>query len=492
MPSLLSPIPDARFGPAQARHLLCRVAFGPDRVRAARLSELGVHQAVETVLAGADTSGLPEPPVDPDVRRPFTREEQQAYRQAINSEDPELRKKAREARQAFDRKDRQMIRDLQPWWLERMMLTPDPTQEFATLFWHGHFATGYQPVRDAYLMWRQNEALRRYSLDSFATLARYIVHDPAMIKYLNNHQNRRGKPNENLARELMELFTLGEGMYRESDIKEGARALTGYTFSDNDFSFNERQHDDGSKTILGKRGKFDGEDFVGILLKQRACARYIALKLYRHYVADVSDRYEDLEGSAKLVVDQVARVLRSNKYAIRPTLRTLLASDHFYSDAVVGRKIKSPAQLVVGTARSMRTPKRSMVRQHEGMRVMGQTLFEPPSVAGWGVGRSWINTSTLYARQNTCVYMLTGKSPGRKWNKKGVNYDPMRLITDLDKGDPRGVANVLIDEQLGPGLPAERRVPLIDFLAEGDKAITRDRLLGFLTLVTAMPEYQLC
>ncbi|MEQ9453941.1 MAG: DUF1800 domain-containing protein [Phycisphaeraceae bacterium] len=492
MDTSLSPIPDDRFGPAEARHLLVRTAFGPDRHRARALVGLGVQGAVASVLAGGDDSGLPGPPGGPDIRRPFTEEERRAYRQALGSDDPALRERARASRQQIDRDDRQMHKDLQTWWLGRMIETASPMREFQTLLWHGHFATAYQPVQDAWLLYQQNEMFRRYGLESFATLARGIVRDPAMIKYLNNHQNRKGEPNENLARELMELFTLGEGQYREGDIREGARALTGFTYDDNAFSFNQTRHDDGKKSILGRTGRFDGDDFVEILLRHPACARYIALKLYRHYVADVSDRFGDLPAAQKSVVDQIAKRLRADKYELGPTLGVLLSSRHFYDAEIVGKKIKSPAQLVVGTARSLGTPERSTSRLHENMRMMGQSLFDPPSVAGWGVGRSWINTSTLFARQNTCVYMITGKNPGRRWDRGATNYDPMSLVADLDAAKPAEVSRVLMNDLLGAHVAEDRRAPLEAFLNEGGGPVTGDRLMGFLTLVTAMPEYQLC
>ncbi|WP_428388107.1 DUF1800 domain-containing protein [Mucisphaera sp.] len=492
MDTSLAPLDAQLFGPPQARHLLARAGLGPDRQRARELVSLGPVTAAQALLDSPDTSSLPDAPVDPDVRRPFTEEERQAYRRAIASDDPAIQRQAREARQSLDRMDRQMVPKLQDWWIERMLATPDPTREHMTLFWHGHFATAHQPVRDTFLMYRQNDFFRRNALGSFATLARYIVRDPAMIKYLNNHQNRKGEPNENLARELMELFTLGEGAYREQDIKEGARALTGFTYQDNDFNLNQRQHDDGNKTILGRKGRFDGDDFVNILLAQQACARYIALKLYRHLVADVSDRFDDLTPPIKSVVDQLARRLRRDNYDLKPTLQTLLASRHFHDPAIVGQKIKSPIQLVTGTARALQTPNRSTTQLRNGFRAMGQSVFDPPSVAGWPVGRAWINTSTLFARQNTCVYLLTGKVPGRNWNRRNTNYEPMKLIAGMDPADTRTIANTLIDDLLGHHLSDERRKPLVDFLTAENKPANNDRLIGFLTLVTAMPEYQLC
>jgi uncharacterized protein (DUF1800 family) len=342
-------------------------------------------------------------------------------------------------------------------------------------------------------MQQQNEMFRAHANGSFADLARGIVRDPAMIRFLNNDRNNRRRPNENLARELMELFTLGEGYYSEDDIKEGARALTGYHVDDNDFRFARFAHDPDDKTILGQTDDFDGDSFVDLLLNQQACSRFIALKLYRHFVADVSDDWDLVPAANRAVVEAMAEQLRDNGYQIAPVLTRLFSSQHFYDPQIVGNKIKSPVQAVVGTARSLGTPTRNRRSLTQALSAMGQDLFEPPSVAGWEGGRSWINTSTLFIRQNTSVYQITGSSPNRDFRKDDMGYDPMPLLEGVtDKTSPQQVADHLIDALLGEHLPPIRREPLVRFMQQRSSGVTPDSVVGLLLLITAMPEYQLC
>src|SRR5690606_632767 len=212
--------------------------------------------------------------------------------------------------------------------------------------------------------------------------------------------------NENLARELMELFSLGVGAYSEQDIKEGARALTGYTFRDDEFYFDAGNHDDNPKTILGRRGRLDGDGFVTAILEQRACSRFMCRKLYRYFVADIPDRDDDMDPEAREVVRQMSATFLRHRYGIRPVLRELFLSEHFYTDQIMAEQIKSPAQLVVGAVRSLLTPVRDLSALLDAMDLMGQNIMAPPSVKGWDGGRSWINTSTLFARQNTLSFLL--------------------------------------------------------------------------------------
>jgi uncharacterized protein (DUF1800 family) len=334
---------------------------------------------------------------------------------------------------------------------------------------------------------------RDHAAGSFADLARAVVRDPAMLKFLNNDQNNKKKPNENLAREFMELFTLGEGNYSEDDIKQGARALTGYHVDDNDFVFHDRRHDSKKKTVLGETGKLDGDDFVEVLLNQPACPRYIALKLYRHFVADVSDQMDEVSGPNMAVIQRMASMLRKNGYQVAPVLEVLFKSKHFYDPMIVGRKIKSPVQLVAGTARTLNTPTRSLGTISDGLRIMGQDLFDPPSVAGWNGGRSWINTSTLFTRQNVCTYLITGKDPRKKkWNRGQVGYDPMQLLAGIDSREPMPVVDHVVDFMLGDHTPAARREPLYKFMQDRSKGVSPDSTIALLTLIAAMPEYQLC
>ncbi|HEX7009129.1 MAG TPA: DUF1800 domain-containing protein, partial [Phycisphaeraceae bacterium] len=410
----LDPIDPRQFGTAQAQHLLQRAGFGGTPQQVAQLVQMGLDQAVDHLVNFRDVpeDHLPPPQVDPDVIRPLNEEERQAYRIARTRQDTQAIDKFRRMFQERRRQDYRMYQQLGPWWIDRMIRTPRPLQEKLVLLWHGHFATRYRNVRDAYLMYQQNAFFREHC-DNFARLASGIVRDPAMLRFLDNDRNINRRPNENLARELMELFTLGEGRYSERDIKEAARALTGYHFQDNDFAFHPRLHDHGEKTILGQRSQFDGDELVRLLLRQPACLGFVAYKLYRHFVADVEGGPEGLDAAQRDVVKRMAFLLRRHEYRLGPVLRTLFKSRHFYDPSVMGRQIKSPVQLLVGSVRMLGTPTRDMQTLSLTLRMMGQTLFDPPSVAGWDGGRAWINTATLLVRQNVCVYLITGKHPIR-------------------------------------------------------------------------------
>ena len=494
MDSSFSPIASADFGPAQARHLLMRAGFGGGPEQIANLVELGLDQAVKHLLQGAEESNpLTIPEIDPDVIRPLTADERAVFAQARRDNDEAARSKIRRMINERRAEDRRMLGGLRRWWVELMIDTPAPLREKMVLLWHSHFASRHRNVRDTYLMYQQNQLFRKHAAGNFAELARDVVHDPAMLKFLNNDQNFKRKPNENLAREFMELFTLGEGHYTEKDIKQGAKALTGYSVDDNDFIFRQFRHDDSNKQVLGMSGNLDGEGFVDVLLDQPACPKYIALKLYRHYVADVSDYLEQVPEDNRKVVLRMARMLGRNGYTIAPVLEKLFKSKHFYDPSIVGRKIKSPSQLVVGTARMLGTPKRSLGTLSDGLTAMGQALFDPPSVAGWPGGRDWINTSTLFTRQNVCTYLIAGKDPRRKkWKRSQIGYDPTKLLAGLDSREPKAVVDYVVAFMLGEHTPAQRREPLYRFMQARKKGVTLDSMVGLLTLVAAMPEYQLC
>jgi len=490
--SSLKPIRSDRFGPAQARHLLWRAGFGASRGQVEYLASLGVQRAVDYVVdyQKIDTSRLQAPEFDPDIIRPPDPEKRKAFARARKEKDQAVLAEIRRLRNERRARDRQQAGALSRWWLGRMIETPRPLEEKLTLLWHGHFASNYRTVRDSYLLYRQNELFRTHANGNFADLAYGIIHDPAMIAFLNNNSNRARKPNENLARELMELFTLGVGNYSEQDIKQGARALTGYSFHDNDFVFRRHIHDSGEKTILGQKGTLDGDDFVTILLRQPACARFIAYKLYKHFVADFDG---EPAGPAGACIEKLAQVLRANRYELTPTLKVLFKSEHFYDDAVVGHKIKSPVELLIGTIRTLNTPVRELGLLVDAMGMMGQALFNPPSVAGWDGGRSWINTSTLFVRQNVCNYLLTGKLPFEDgWTTQRLEYDPTVLEADLAGRSPGSVVDRLMEVSLEADVAPSRRGQFVEFLTQRKKGVTRDALIGLLLLITASPEYQMC
>jgi uncharacterized protein (DUF1800 family) len=483
----------------QAHHLLNRAGFGgtPSQVRA--LTNLGLEKAVDYVV-NYDRQPYPTARADSfdrHIMTPPTQEQQQAMRQARRTGDELALERYQNERQERERADRRQMQDIQKWWLTRLIETPRPLEEKMTLFWHGHFATGYRTIEDSYHMFVQNELFRRMAVGNFRELTHAIVRDPAMIRYLDNNQNRRQAPNENLARELMELFTLGEGHdYTETDIKEAARALTGFTYDDDEFIFRRQMHDDGPKQILGRTGAFDGADLVDIIFSRDIASEFITWKLYRFFVNDLPGTPGE---NAQGFILKLARLLREERYELKPVLRTLFMSEHFYDEANVASQIKSPVQLIVQAVRSLRTPVRQLGVLLGAADLMGQNIFFPPSVKGWDGGRSWINTSTLFVRQNILVYLLTGKLPQVESGSSSdpAVYDPMHLVDHLDLAGGGGAAihdaaAYLLRFNLGKDPHPDRVQQLVEFAGTNGGTLDDQMLIAMLCLITSMPEYQLC
>jgi Protein of unknown function (DUF1800) len=278
------------------------------------------------------------------------------------------------------------------WWANRMLATQRPLEEKLTLFWHGHFATGENKVRDYRMMLRQNEMFRAKASGPFRDLLVGILKDPAMLVYLDNGENIKKHPNENFGRELLELFTMGVGHYTEQDVREAARAFTGWTNDVLAFKFDAAQHDFDEKTFLGRTGPFDGEDIVDIVLSQPVTAEFMAAKLYRFFVRDEVDAP---------VRTALGRTYRDSGYQMKPLLERIFLSKDFYSTATIGTQIKSPVQLVVSTYKKLSLHEVPTIPDFGRMTSsLGQSLFDPPNVAGWAAGRTWITPSTLLNRGN--------------------------------------------------------------------------------------------
>lgn len=498
----LKPLAAERFGYSEARHLLNRAGFGgtPDQIRT--LVEWGIERSVDHIVRVESVGGYPQADsrtFRSDIMAPVSPEDRRAYQRALRAGDEDAVDQFRRERQRKQRDDRGQIAEMQRWWLTRMIETTRPLEEKLTLFWHSHFATSYRSIENSYHMFLQNDFFRRHAVGSFGDLLRGIVRDPGMLAYLNNQQNRKNAPNENLARELMELFSLGRGNYTEDDIKEGARALTGYHYQFNDFRFRSAQHDSGVKRILGKRGEFDGDDFVRIILEQHACAVFVGEKLYRFFVGDLEDRPRSREGQHRRAgADVFVKRFRREKYALQPVLRELFLSEHFYHPSVRAEMIKSPVELVVGAARQLHAPVRSIGTAVDALELMGQDLFYPPNVAGWPGGRSWVNTSTLFVRQNILNFMLTGKLPeGYDDDARSDVYDTSMVLAEAGRFgdgsiDERSLLEAVIRMTLGEAGNDSHRHALRDF-ARGVRGAREEQLaLGMLVLASAAPEYNLC
>ncbi len=495
MSTSLSPLPRKQFDRAAARHLLSRAGFGgtPQQIR--DLQAMGLDKAVDHLIdfSQTDVSGLPALDIDRDVMRKRTPEEGKEYRAARDAQDQEVLDRFNRMGQAARAKDRKLFAQLQQWWGQRMIETPRPAEERLTLLWHGHFASSYRAVPDAYLMQQQNDLLRREANGSFAQMVKGIVRDPTMLRYLNNNRNNKRRPNENLARELMELFTLGVGHYSEKDIKEGARSLTGYSVDDNDFRFNKGQHDDEPKSILGQTGNFDGDQFADLLLKHEACAKFTCLKLYDHFVADVGDRYEAVLRTASRShrcgwrSDSCGRITKSN----RCSPSCFAASISTTPPSSAGRS-KTPPRCSPGPSGPWALRHGNTVRSSSGMQAMGQVLFQPPTVNGWDSGRAWINTSTLFARQNLATYLISGKHPDKKFKAGSVDYRPSQLLTADELTSPENAVDAVLPHLLGDRVSPERRAVALKFIQDRGGNLADDSLVALLCLVTSMPEYQLC
>lgn len=368
-----------------ARHLLARSGFTADPQTIDALLPLSRSAAVERIL-GATTSEATTAP--PGWTADWT--------------PPRMQDLSREEKQALRRGMRKQALELKAWWLQEMTVTASPLTEAMTLFWHNHFTSSLKKVKAPALMYRQNRLLRQEAVGNFARLLRAVARDPAMLIYLDGARSRKNAPNENFARELFELFTLGEGHYEEADLKEAARAFTGWSVDRKDagFTVRKRWHDDGRKTVLGTEGPLDGDDVITILLEHPRTAVFIVEKLWRHFISEQPDPSE---------VGRLAAVFRNGGYEIKPLLAALFASDPFWAPENRGRLIKSPVEFLVGTVRLFDLP----VERYEDLARLsgrlGQNLFDPPNVKGWPGGTAWITASSLVDRQGL-LERITGGS----------------------------------------------------------------------------------
>lgn len=292
-------------------------------------------------------------------------------------------------------------RTLGAWWLYRMLYTEDQSLEKLALFWHGHFATSAAKVNDADMMLAHDALLRRHARGHFGDLVLGMAKDPAMLVWLDSTTNRKRRPNENFARELMELFCLGVGNYTEDDIRGMARAFTGWEVRRGKFVFNARQHDRGSKTFLGRTGNFGGEDAVRIVLEQPAAARFIARKLVRFFICDEPAASDEL-------IAPLARLFRERDLQVAPVVERIFNSNLFHSPHAVARKVRSPVELGIGLLRSLHATT-NIQRLNRTLGQLGQALYYPPNVKGWDGGRAWINSSTLLGRCNLVRQILDAK-----------------------------------------------------------------------------------
>ncbi len=482
-----------------ARHLLFRAGFG------ARPAE--INAAVAKGLPGtvADLLGGPT--------RPLPAPTWLADAMAVKPRD--LKEMDPDQRQSMRRESRQRLGELAAGWLEFMISAPTPADmlhEKMSFFWHGHFATSSRKVKAGPLIYRQIKLFHDHALGNYGGLLKAIIRDPAMLRYLDNIRNRKGNPNENLARELMELFSLGPGNYSEQDIKEGARALTGYSVIPYQFRFKRFQHDNGVKTILGQTGVFDGEDFVRIILDQPACAEFMTRKLWSHFAGS---------HLPPNVVDELASTFRRSDYDIRSLLTAMFRHPAFYSPAVTAGMIKSPVQLVVGTARTLDLDVAAPIFYLRMLMMMGELPYQPPNVKGWPAGRAWIDTSRLVTRYTFVEIVSKGQIPAeidprmesadrvtgperRKRQRQArramrrmmgplslaISFDPQKLVND--NGAPGAIVDQLAAALLVvPPTPGERSAIVRELEAAIRTGSRHNALRQAIGSIMLLPQYQL-
>jgi len=404
----LSPIAASDWNYERAAHLIERAGFGatPEEIArvAAMTPELAVNSLVnyETIDASAlkpfDESGIWDPGMDPfppsraeAVRR--AREHGEGLGEKVLAPGTQRRLQPVVDKFFYSLTANNIeTQRLGLWWANRMIASPRPLEEKLTLFWHGHFATGQNKVRDYRMMLQQNRMLRANASGTLRDLLVGILKDPGMLVYLDNGENVKSHPNENFGRELLELFSMGVGNYSERDVREAARAFTGWTNDVLTYKFDTEQHDFGEKTFLGRTGPLNGEDIIDTILAQPVTGEYMAGKLYRYFVRD--------EISSDVKAD-LGRSFRASGYQIKPLMRRMLLSKDFYSTPSVATQIKSPVHLVVSTYKKMGLREIPTIPDFGRMTGgLGQTLFEPPNVAGWAGGRTWITPATLLQRGN--------------------------------------------------------------------------------------------
>jgi uncharacterized protein (DUF1800 family) len=368
---------------------------------------------------------------------------------------------------------------LPAWWLYRMLGTSDPLLEKLTLFWHGHFATSAAKVEKPRMMLAQNELFRRNARGKFEDLVRAVSRDPAMLIYLDSTSNRRIRPNENYARELLELFCLGVGNYTEKDIKEIARAFSGWELRGDQFAFNHIQHDTGTKSFLGTSGNFDGDEAVRVVLGQPAAPRFIARKLIRFFAFDEP-------AAPDALVQPLADELRRNDFEIAPAVRKLLGSNLFFSEHAVGRKVRSPVELCVGLLRPLGATT-NLVKAAQGLSELGQSLFFPPNVKGWDGGRAWINSSTLLGRANFVRRILTA---GETTFQHGGGLGS--LLEASGASSPEKTVDWLAELLLAVPVPPDARKALVELAGRRDGPSGREqRVRDVVHAMSTLPEFHL-
>jgi hypothetical protein len=447
----LTPLAASEWNYDRAAHLLAHAGFGgtPDEIQA--LANVGVDRAVRSLvhyeaipnpkMQPFVESGLWDPTLDvfPDSRPEATDRALRTGTSMGVERKPSGNRPVQPVSDRFFywlRATMLETRRLGYWWANRMLQTTHPVEEKMALFWHGHFATHENKVRDYRKMMQQIALFEQGATGNIRDLAIKVAQNPAMLYFLDAQYNIKGAPNENFAREVMELFTMGVGNYSERDVREGARAFTGWYFEDLTFKVEPRKHDDGPKTFLGRTGTFDGVEALRIIFEQPVTAEYLAGKIYRFLVRDeLSDTLRH----------RLAAVLRSSDFEVKPLLTAVFSSRDFYSQASYGAHIKGPVEHMVAMMKHLGVEALPGVPDfNQSTIAMGQHLLNPPSVAGWAGGKAWITPGLLIERGNVARDVLIPDMTGFKdWNFTSGTDDVLgqRLRDGYDIGAATAVSD---------------------------------------------------
>jgi uncharacterized protein (DUF1800 family) len=490
---MLKPLSAANWNFTTAAHLLNRAGFGGSPAQIEKLAGLTHEEAVAWLV---DYEKIPDPTPDPVWAKPDPERQQRLL--AIRNAPEDKRKQMQMEEQ---RMQREHMLELRGWWLERMAKGPRPLQEKLTLFWHGHFATSVEKVREAYFMWRQNDLFRRLGHGNWQELLIEAGKDPAMLVWLDQAQSRKDHPNENFAREVMELFALGEGHYTEKDITEAARALTGWSLDRpaEKFIYRPFAHDTGTKTVLGRTGTLNGEDVIAQIVAQPQASLFITAKLWKFFTDETPSPGLNFA---------LADVFRNSGNNFKPVLRTMFLSEEFYAPSLIRNQVKSPVQWLVGTVRMLECELPPPMVSMNLLRSLGQDLFAPPNVKGWDGGLAWITTNNLLARYNQATTLVQGdlsvaasmadaKNPNqarriqnqmRRLRTGGVNVE--KLFTAEERQNKDKLINALETRLIQDKLKPKQETTLRDFL-EARQDLDASEIRDAIRLVMSTPEYQL-
>ena len=451
------------------QHLYNRIGFGITPIQLQKLKGRSQNQVINFLFQESEKTS----PVTIDT----------SFISSLTKEDLKNKKKRRELMKI----SRKKIAELNKAWLKRLYNPSEILREKMTLFWANHFV-----CEDKNILFAQQyqNTLREHALGNFRSFTKAISKEPAMLKYLNNKQNKKKSPNENFARELMELFTLGQGNYTEKDIKESARAFTGYNHNFyGKFKLRKRQHDEGEKTFLGETGNFNGDEIIDIILNQKQCAQFICEKMYRYFVNE--------NINSKHINEMISEFYP--KYNIEELMRFMLNSDWFYADENIGTKIKSPIEFLVGmnlvVPFSIEKNKHSLLIQ----KLLGQILLRPPNVAGWKGGRTWIDSNTIVTRLRLASVLLNNAEI--TYSDKGGLEDDVKDFSEKKLRRRTFIEATADWNAFESNYPTKSNIDLIEQiivtpLNKGTKQLLKDTKevskKDFCVQLLSLPEYQLC